>query len=303
VLNLTILGTGSATPILLRNPSAQVLSNEYESYLIDCGEGTQNQLIKYKIKTNKIKHIFISHLHGDHFFGLIGLLSSFNLAHRTEPLTIFGPKGLDDIITIQLKYSGTFLHFKLTFTAINTTIDEVIVENEIIKITTIPLIHRIPCCGFLFEKKPKNRNIIKGKINEHFSIEEIKQLKEGKNVLHEDLSIKYSVETHTKAHSSAKYAYCSDTAFNEQIIPQIEKVDLLYHEATFKEDLIGRAAVTFHSTAMQAAKIAKSANVNKLLIGHFSSRYIDLDENLAEAKSIFTNTEIAIEGNQYEIGN
>jgi ribonuclease Z len=302
VFNLTILGAGSATPTLLRNPSAQVLSNEYESYLIDCGEGTQMQLLKYKIKTSKIKLILISHLHGDHYFGLIGLISSLNLAHRTDPLTIFGPKGLDEIITIQLKYSATNLNFKINFEIVDTEISKIIFENELITISSIPLKHRINCSGFLFQKKAKKRNIIKEKLKSDFTFEEIKYLKEGKNVLNLDKSIKYSVdEFTTPGLDLVQYAYCSDTAYNEDIIDIIKHSNLLYHEATFKEDLISRAESTFHSTAKQAAKIAKQAQVGKLLIGHFSSRYLEITENLIEAKSIFTNTEIAEEGLCFEI--
>ena len=302
MFNLTILGVGSATPTPLRNPSAQVLANEYESYLIDCGEGTQNQLIRYKIKTSKIKYIFISHLHGDHFFGLIGLISSFNLSHRTESLTIFGPKGLDDIICLQLKYSSTNLRFKLSFVIIETNKSAIIFENEIITISTIPLIHRIPCCGFLFYKKQKERNLIKEKINNNFTIDEIKKLKGGANVLNIDGTIKYSFQEYTISNKKGlRYAYCSDTAFNENVIDLIENVDLLYHEATFKEDLSTRAKATFHSTAIQAATIAKLANVKKLLIGHFSSRYTDLEENLLESKSVFETTDLATEGICYEI--
>jgi ribonuclease Z len=301
-LKVTIIGTGSATPSLLRNPSAQLLSDDHETYLIDCGEGTQNELIKLKVKVNKIKNIFISHLHGDHYFGLIGLISSLNLSHRTEPLTIFGPKGLDEIITIQLKYAGTSLHFKLEFIAIDTETEYVIIDNEHITVSTIPLIHRIPCCGFLFYEKPKKRNIIKEKLPSNITIDEIITLKNGVNVYNIDNSVKYYFNELTLESSGPKkYAYCSDTAYSEKIVSQIAKVNLLYHEATFKEDLLHRAYSTQHSTAKQAAKIAKLANVGKLLIGHFSSRYHNLSENLLEAKEVFENTELAIEQQVYEV--
>jgi ribonuclease Z len=301
-LKVTILGAGSATPSLLRNPSAQLLTDDHESYLIDCGEGTQFQLLKLKAKTSRIKNIFITHLHGDHFFGLIGLISSFNLAHRTEPLTIFGPKGLDEIITLQLKYASTFLHFKLTFVEVNVKNNYNLIDNERITVSTIPLDHRIPCCGFLFSEKPKLRNLIKEKLPTSISINEMRLLKEGKNVFDIDNSIKYNFKTLTIEPSPAKkYAYCSDTAFLPKIVEIIDGSDALYHEATFTNELLDRANFTHHSTAAQAGEIAKLANVKKLLIGHFSSRYLDLDVNLKEAKSVFNNTEIAIEGGTYLI--
>ncbi len=301
-MKVTILGTGSATPSLLRNPSAQILSDDHEYYLIDCGEGTQNQLIKLKVKANKIKNIFISHLHGDHYFGLIGLISSLNLANRTEPLTIFGPKGLNEIIIIQLRYARTTLHFKLEFIELDTEKAYAIIDNEFITISTVPLIHRIPCCGFLFIEKQKKRNIIKGKLPSEATIEEIIALKNGMDVLNPDNSVKFNFKDFTQEPAQPKsYAYCSDTAFSEKIINQIANVNLLYHEATFKEDLLLRANATLHSTSKQAASIAKLANADKLLIGHFSSRYHDLTENLLEAKEVFENTEIAIEYQIYEI--
>jgi ribonuclease Z len=301
-LKLTILGTGSATPSLIRHPSAQILSHENSIYLIDCGEGTQLQLLKHGIKISKLKYIFISHLHGDHYFGLIGLISSLNLARRRESLTVFGPKGLDEILTIQLKYSDTQLHFKLDFVSIDTNTTNSILETSTLKVTTIPLKHRIPCSGFLFETKRAVRNIIKSKIPIGISHLEIIQLKNGEDVYFSDGKIKYKMKQMTFIkHDIQKYAYCSDTIYDEKIIEQIRNVDLLYHEATFKNDLVERAHTTYHSTAEQAAIIAQKAEVTKLLIGHFSSRYHDLSENLQEALPFFNNTEIALEGNEYEI--
>ena len=301
-MNITILGSGSATPSLLRNPSAHIVADNHENYLIDCGEGTQFQLIRCNIKVNKIKNIFISHLHGDHYFGLIGLISSMNLSHRTEPLTLYGPKGLDQIITIQLKYANTLLHFNLEFVEIDPIKATDLIDNEYIKITTIPLDHRIDCTGFLFQEKPKKRSLVKDKLPKNILVEEIKLLKEGKDVCDEFGNVKYSYELLTVEHKIGKsYAYCSDTAYSEKIIEIIKNVDLLYHEATFKQDLADRAAVTHHSTAFQAATIAKKAMVGKLIIGHFSSRYHDLESNLEEAKIAFMNTEIAYEGNTYLI--
>ncbi len=302
MFQLTILGAGSATPTLLRNPSAQILSTNSDNFLIDCGEGTQIQLLKQKVKINKIRHIFISHLHGDHYFGLIGLISSLNLSKRTEPLTIYGPKGLDQIIGIQLKYAATALNFKLTFRTLNTEIVETLFENENIIISTIPLIHRIPCCGFLFIQKPTQPNIIKEKLTSELTIEDIKKLKSGLDVFDFEGKIKYHSKDYTSGwHLGKKYAYCSDTAYFEKIIETIKGVDLLYHEATFLENLLERANSTYHSTAKQAATIAKKAEVKQLIIGHFSSRYPDLNQNLLEAKAVFENTQLANEGETYII--
>lgn len=301
-MKLIILGTGSATPSLLRNPSAQVLITDHESYLIDCGEGTQMQLLKHKIKLNKIKHIFISHLHGDHYFGLIGLISSLNLANRTEPLTIFGPKGLDQIISLQLKYGHSVVHFKLSFIEIEPESSYILLDNEHITISTIPLDHRVSCTGFIFAEKEQKRNLIKDKIPKEIKFEEIAQLKNGENILNSNGSVKYNFLDFTFSQNSAKkYAYCSDTAYSEKIITQINGVDLLYHEATFRHDLLERAKITHHSTAKQAGQIAKQAEVKQLIIGHFSSRYIDLQENLEEAKIEFENTLLAIEGETFLI--
>jgi ribonuclease Z len=301
-LKITILGTGSATPSLIRNPSAQVLDDDHGIYLIDCGEGTQNQLIKNKIKLTKLKNIFISHLHGDHYFGLIGLISSLNLAQRNEPLNIFGPKGLSQIIQIQLKYSQTFLNFKLTFIEIDTYKVQNIFENEHITISTLPLIHRVPCSGFLFIEKPKKRSIIAEKLPKKIEPHEILTLKNGNNIYDLNNKIIYNFqEFTTEPPLPKKYAYCSDTAYSEAIIKHIIGIDLLYHEATFRNDLAERAKKTLHSTASDAAKIAQKAEVKKLIIGHFSSRYHELDVNLNEAQSIFENTFLAIENETYNI--
>lgn len=301
-MKLTILGTGSATPTLLRNPSAQILSTDYENFLIDCGEGTQSQLLRNKIKVGKIKNIFISHLHGDHYFGLIGLISSLNLSHRTESLTIFGPKGLDEAICLQLKLAATILNFQLIFETVNTELHYKIFENEHINIYTIPLIHRVPCCGFLFIEKPKLRPILAEKLTKEISSAEIKQLKEGKNIFNDNNTIKYNfMDFTTEPPKQKSFAYCSDTIFNIEIVNYLKNVSFLYHEATFKNEHSQRAKSTFHSTASQAAEIAKASNVDKLLIGHYSSRYIDLSENLLEAQIVFKNTELAIENETYII--
>ena len=300
--NLTILGTGSATPVLTRNPTAHYLQIEQDGYLIDCGEGTQNQLLRYKLRPTRLKYIFITHLHGDHYFGLIGLISTLNMHRRTEDLWIFGPKGLAEIITIQLKYSDAWLNFKLHFIETDTKKSYQLLDNEHITVTTIPLIHRVECCGFLFREKPQKRKIVKETMPNDLTIEQIKALKDGKNVVNEDGSLKYDFQKYTTPSVKSKsYAFCSDTLYYEPIIEIIKDVNFLYHEATFLHDLELRASQTNHSTARQAGQIAKKANVGKLLIGHFSSRYKDLLPLLEEVRTEFSNSELAEEGMNFEI--
>lgn len=299
--NLTILGTGSATPVLTRNPTAHYLQIEQDGYLIDCGEGTQNQLLRYKLRPTRLKYIFITHLHGDHYFGLIGLISTLNMHRRTDDLWVFGPKGLAEIITVQLKYSDAWLNFKLHFIETDTKTSYQLFENEYITVTTIPLIHRVECCGFLFREKPQKHKIIKETMPNDLTIEQIKMLKDGKNVINEDDTIKYNYKEYTiPSVKSRSYAFCSDTLFYEPIIEIIKNVDLLYHEATFLDELIDRATLTNHSTSKQAGEIAKRAKVGKLIIGHFSSRYKELDLLLEEAKTVFPNTVLAEEGMNIE---
>ena len=300
--NLTILGTGSATPVITRNPTAHFLQIEQDGYLIDCGEGTQNQILRYKLRPTRLKYIFITHLHGDHYFGLIGLISTLNMHRRSEDLWVFGPKGLAEIITIQLKYSDAWLNFKLHFIETDTKKSYQLFENELVTVTTIPLIHRVECCGFLFREKPQKHKIVKETMPSDLTIEQIRALKDGKNVMNPDGSIKYDYRHYTIPSVKGKsYAFCSDTLYHEPIIEIIKNVDLLYHEATFLDELIIRANQTNHSTSKQAGEIAKRANVGKLIIGHFSSRYKELEPLLNEAKAVFPNTVLAEEGQNFEI--
>jgi ribonuclease Z len=299
---ITILGTGSATPVLTRNPTAHHLQIEQDGYLIDCGEGTQNQLLRYKIRSTRLKYIFITHLHGDHYFGLIGLISTLNMHRRTEDLWIFGPKGLAEIITIQLKYSDAWLNFKLHFIETDTEKSYQLFENEKVAVTTIPLVHRVPCCGFLFKEKPQQHKIVKGKLPMDLTIPEIKMLKNGEDILDEKGVLKYKNSNYTIPVDKVRsYAFCSDSLYHEPIIEIIKDVEVLYHEATFLHELLPRANQTNHTTAFQAGLIAKKANVGTLIIGHFSSRYKDLQPLLEETRTVFSNTILAEDGMMIQI--
>ncbi|MDN5199722.1 ribonuclease Z [Fulvivirgaceae bacterium BMA10] len=294
---LQILGANSAKPAYDRNQTAQILTVQNDLFLIDCGEGTQLQLNKYRIKINRIRHIFISHLHGDHYYGLIGLLSTMHLQRRTTELYLYGPPGLSEILALQFKYSDTVLNYKLHFREIETEKKYIIFENDNITVETIPLTHRIPCAGFLFREKTKPMNLIKEKVNNKFSLADIATLKQGKDIVDENGTVVHKNRDYTHpAKKCRSYAYCSDTRYNEGIVDQIKDVDLLYHEATFLSEREERAGETYHSTAGQAASIAQKANVGTLIIGHYSSRYKDLSPFLDEAKLIYNNTMLAIEG-------
>lgn len=296
-MQLTVLGTGSATPTLWRNPTAQVLDVAHEYYLIDCAEGTQTELLKNKIRPGRLKYIFISHLHGDHYFGLIGLLTSLSLGKRTDDLFLIGPPGLMEVLTLQLKLSDTRLSFQIHFTEVRTGESYQVFENQYLTVYTIPLIHRIHCSGYLFREKTTLRKIIRATLPEDLSIADLKALKQGQNLVDDTGGIRYKNEDlTTEAIHGKSYAFCSDTIYNENIISLIEGVDLLYHEATFEHSMLEWANKTFHTTALQAATIAQKANVKALMIGHFSSRYKTTDHLLAEAQTVFENTILAKDG-------
>ncbi|MBL4654610.1 MAG: ribonuclease Z [Bacteroidia bacterium] len=300
VFELTILGTSSAAPTRNRQPTAQVLNVNDRLYLIDCGEATQIQLKRYKIKFSKIDHIFISHLHGDHYLGLLGLISSMHLEGRTSDLHIYGPKGLDEIINIQLKYSQSQLKYAIHFNEVDTEINKVLLSNNQITVSSIPLKHRIPCAGYLFQESQKQRKIRKDKLEEYqIPINQINDIKDGADYITESGEIIPNDELTLPPAPSRSLAYCSDTAYHEDIIPIIQGVDLLYHEATFMEDLSDRAHETNHSTTIEAGRIAHKAKVKKLIIGHFSARYADLEPLLEETKTVFENSYLAIEGETY----
>ena len=301
-IEIKILGTGSASPVYNRHPSSQVLNiNNNFFFLIDCGECTQFQMIRFRISHSKITHIFISHLHGDHYLGLVGLLSSMQLWGRKKELFIYGPKGLSEIITVQLQFSETVINYNIHFKELNTEVSEKIVDHPSYTVHTIPLSHRIRCCGFLFKEKPKKRRLIIEKIPEYVTPLQKLALKKGEDIVDLNGTVLKNEALTLDAKKSLSYAYCSDTAYLESIIPIIKEVDLLFHEATFDNSHLDRAIQTFHSTAEQAATIALKANVGQLLIGHFSSRYRDLEPLLEQAKNVFANTLLAEEGKGYTI--
>ncbi len=298
--DLTILGCSSATPTSSRNPTAQILNQHERYFLIDCGEATQIQLRRFKLKMQRIDHIFISHLHGDHYLGLPGLLGSMHLLGREKELHIYSPPGLEEIIAINHHYSKSHLNYKLVFHAIESQAR--ILEDDKMSVDTIPMNHRIPCYGFLFREKPNLRNIIKEKIEQYsIQVQDIPAIKEGKDIVSAEGKTISNAELTTDPAPPRSYAYCSDTIYNESYIGQIKDADMLYHEATFGSEMIDRAKETYHCTAKEAATIALKANVKRLIIGHYSARYRDLSPLLAEAKEVFANTVLAIEGEKYSV--
>ena len=304
-ISLTILGCHSATPRTFANPTSQFLEINNRHFLIDCGEGTQTQLRKYKIKFSAISHIFISHLHGDHFFGLVGLISTFGLLNRKKDLHIFGPTGLKEIIQLQLKVSKTWISYNIHFHELCNENSELIFEDDKVEVFTIPLDHRIYTNGFLFKEKQGKRKLNVQAIKENPEIEicDFQNLKDGKDFIKENGEI---IKNHALTFNPLKqlsYAFCSDTAYKPSITSIIENVNLLYHESTFLKDKIELAKSTKHATAHEAGKIAKKANAVKLILGHYSSRYDDLNLFKEEAETVFDNVILAKEGKVIKIDN
>lgn len=301
--NIQILGSSSALPTYNRFPTAQIVTVHQEPFLIDCGEGTQIQLRRFNTKFGKIKNIFISHLHGDHFFGLFGLISSYNLTGRTKALNIYAHKNLEKIFNTDYSLVDTKnLNFDLIFHHLPEN-SQIIYEDKKMSVVSFPLKHSIETCGFKFIEKKLSPNIRKEKITElGLSISQILQLKKGLDIKIEDVLYKNS-ELTIAAPEPRTYAFCSDTAYAEEIIRYIENVDLLYHEATFLSKEKETALLTRHSTATQAAEIAKKAKVKSLIIGHFSSRYKFTKPYLVEAKALFGNVFLAYDGLEIEIDN
>ncbi len=300
---LRIIGSASATPTLTRHPTAQILEVGNWVALIDCGEGTQKRLLEERVRPQRITHVFISHLHGDHYFGLPGLLSTMHLQGRTSTLHIYGPAGLGIILTEIFRHSGGALNYPLEFHAVDTTRHGLLFEDARLTVHSLPADHRIPCCGFLFREKPKLRHLRKEVLPAGLKPAQLVALKHGYDLLDPDTgAVLVRNQDVTAPPSRARcYAYCADSRFREELIPLVAGADLLYHEATFLHDKADRAEQTGHSSAHQAATLARRAGVRRLLIGHFSARYADLQPLLEEARAVFPNTQLAVEGKEVSI--
>lgn len=298
---VTTLGTGAALPARGRYPSAQLLNIRERLFLIDCGEGTQERLRMAQVNLGRIARVFISHMHGDHYLGLMGLISSMHLLGRTLPLDIHGPVELREVIELQLRVSKTYLRFPLRFHAVVHQSGALVYGDDRVTVTGLALRHRIESTGYLFREAPRPRRLLKEMVDliPHYARRSVKA---GEDLTLLDGTVVPNAELTEAPTSPRSYAYCSDTAYEPALVPFLEGVDLLYHEATFAESLAARAKETMHSTARQAATLACDANVGRLLLGHFSSRYKDLDVLLAEAVENFPNTILAQEGCTYEVG-
>ncbi|MBK8497323.1 MAG: ribonuclease Z [Flavobacteriales bacterium] len=297
---VTTLGTGAALPARGRFPTAQLVNVQEALYLIDCGEGTQERLRVAGVNFSRIGHAFISHLHGDHYLGLMGLLSSMHLLGRTVRFHVHGPPELREVVDLQLRVSGTYLRFPLEFHPLAPVSGALAWEDHHVVVRLLALDHRLPCTGFVFEERPAPRTLRKDKLH---LVPQFKRAaaKAGEDLRFPDGTVIPNTELTDDPPAARRYAYCSDTAYAPALIPFIEGVDLLYHEATFTEGLRKRAHETQHSTAAQAASIARAANVGQLLLGHFSSRYKNADELLAEALPIFPRSLLSFEGGVFPV--
>lgn len=299
---LHILGCGSALPTMRHLPTSQVIHVRNKLFMIDCGEGTQLQLRRSKLSFSKLNHIFISHLHGDHCFGLIGLISTFGMLGRTARLCIHSPHGLKSLMTPWLDFFCKNLDYEIEFMEFNTSEPTIIYEDRSMTVETIPLNHRIPCCGFLFAEKPLPRHIKRDMIDFYqVPTYELNRIKNGADYTLPNGEVIPNERLTSAPTPSRRYAYCSDTTYHPAIVQQIRGVDLLFHEATFGNEALARARETFHTTATQAANIAQQAQVGKLIIGHFSARYDDETPLLKEAQEVFPNTSLARENDRIDI--
>ena len=300
-MKVTILGNNSALPGFGRHPSSQAVSVHGEMLLIDCGEGTQVQMQRYSVKWRKLHYIFISHLHGDHYFGLPGLLTSMSLMGRTEPLHLFAPAELLPILQMILKVSDTELSYPLHFNPLPGEV-AVLASNNHFSVTCFPVIHRIACHGFLIEAKTRGRKILPANcLEQNIPVSYYEDLKHGADYTRPDGTIIPNDALTEEGPPPRRYAYCADTIYTESYLHLIQGVDAMYHESTYLEEDIVKAEARFHSTAMQAATLARKANAGRLLLGHFSSKYKELEPFQQEAITIFENTEVTVEGNVYEI--
>lgn len=296
---VTILGNNSALPMHDRHPTSQVVYAQEQLFLVDCGEGTQLQMTRYKIRRNKIKHIFISHLHGDHYFGLAGLLSSYGLNGRTEDLWLYAPAPLQQILELQFSAAETILPFPLHFVALPKG-DNILLQDKRITVSCFEVSHRVPCWGFLFKENEKLLKLNGEKLREYAIPSSFyKQLKEGKDYITKEGDLIKNEWVTEKPAPPLSYAYCADTSYMEAIADKVQGVTVMYHEATYLSDAEHKASDRGHSTTVQAAQIAVKANTKRLLIGHFSSRYEVLDAFLEESLPVFKNTSLAIEGVTY----
>ncbi len=303
-MKLTILGSSSALPTSERYPTAHVLNVHERLFLIDCGEGTQMQLRRNRIKFGKINHIFISHLHGDHIFGLYGLLSTFNLMGRKNPVFLYAPYEYNHILKSHLNDFDIHLNFAIEFVPLAGQDPVNIFDNEHITVTSFPLRHRVPAYGFLFREKAPDRNMIKECITRYeIPVVRIPAIKKGADFVTKDGSVVKNEDITTPPPRPLSYAYCSDTMFFSRLASFVKGVDLLYHEATFDKSLGDLARTTGHSTTLDAARIAVKAGAGRLIIGHFSARYKDISTLVDEARSIFPDTLAAIDGETYLVGN
>ncbi len=298
MFGVTILGNNSAIPAYDRHPTAQVVTLNEQIFLIDCGEGTQMQLTRYKVRRSKMQHIFISHLHGDHYFGLVGLITSLGLLGREQELHLYGPAALEEIIRLQLRVADTQLPFPLIFHALGEA--GRIVETEKFSVDTFQVYHRIPCWGFIIREKKRLRKIDRDKaLRKGIPPTFFENLKDGADYRAPDGSTVINSDVTLPNTPAKSYAFCGDTLFNNAVANSIKDVTTIYHETTYLKEHSQRAESRYHCTTEQAATIAKLAGVEKLLIGHFSSKYEKLDDFLAESKQVFPNTQLAIEGVTY----
>lgn len=300
MLAVTILGNNSAVPAFDRHPTSQVVTLDGTNLLVDCGEGTQIQMINYKIRRSKISHVFISHLHGDHYFGLAGLITSFGLLGHQQDLHIYAPSPLQQLIELQLKAADTTLPYDLYFHTIRN--EGMLVDNEKFSVKCFRTNHRIECFGFVFTEKKRPRRLLPEKARE-YEIPTLfyERLTLGEDYIKKDGTVVKNEWVTEEGIKGKVYAFCADTKYDESLIPHIQGADMIYHETTYLDNLQQKAIERFHSTSKQAALMAKKANVKKLLIGHFSSKYDTLEEFEKEAREIFENTELAIEGVTYKV--
>jgi ribonuclease Z len=298
-----VLGISSATPTKLRHPSSQFVRFASNYFLLDCGEGAQRQLARYCLRLLKISHVFITHLHGDHYFGLPGLITSMALYGRTEPLVIVGPPALESIMQVLITESDSVLPYELKYIQTQTESIETVVETDQFKVISVPLKHRVPCTGFLVQEKgPELKLNLDACVKFKVVVEQYDAIKLGADYHSQSQGVILNSLLTSPGYKNRTYAYITDTIYDpEHLVPIIKEADLLYHEATFLHERSDRAAETFHSTALQAAQIAQAANVKRLMIGHFSARYNDAQPLLDEAQSVFANTVEAIEGECYSV--